>query len=468
MVSFLLRCVIPLTIIRCIWCGTVQTQVVPTIAIEGNHFINSKTKELFFLKGLDYQPGGSSTFHSKEDPLSNPQKCARDIAVFQELGINTIRVYSINPELNHDICMTMLAMANIYLVLDVNSPLMNQHLNRYEPWTTYNPIYLEHVFQIVKQFSEYPNTLAFFAGNEVVNDSKSAKVSPRYIKHLIGDIKQFAETNCKRVVPVGYSAADDLDYRTSLAAYLNCEDAADSQFGYVDFYGVNSYQWCGEQTMQSSGYNILLEDYQDFNIPLILSEFGCNRVKPRKFTEISQGIFSPEMMEIFSGGLAYEYSMESNGYGIVKIGDADGDDGNGDVQLLPDFWELKKQYELANKADTSKVKNKIMQRKQCETQYKNINVKQETPAKLARTLIDHDVNVTMGTYVPLNETILAPARNVYGIHGELLDLHITEVNDLFSHRNTHDKASSAASRMSRWAPALLLCPLLLALPAHWQ
>lgn len=412
---------------------TLDTHVIPTIAIKGNHFINTKTNGLFFIKGLDYQPGGSSTFNRHDDPLSNPQRCARDIAIFQELGINTIRVYSINPELNHDICMTMLATANIYLVLDVNSPLVNQHLNRYEPWTTYNPNYLEHVFQIVKQFSEYPNTLAFFAGNEIVNDKKSAKVSPRYIKQLISDIKQYSRQNCKRIVPVGYSAADDLDYRISLAEYLSCEDKTETDLQPADFYGVNSYQWCGEQTMESSGYNILLDDYKEFDIPLILSEFGCNKVKPRIFTEISEGIFTPKMMEVFSGGLAYEYSMESNGYGIVNIG---GDD-DGDVQLLPDFWTLKKQYELVD-LDNIKVRNQVKNRRECRTIYDNINIKQNTPAKLSESLIKSDVNITAGRYIPLNETLITPMQNILGRNGEILNLRITEINDLFNHKGTKD------------------------------
>lgn len=70
----------------------------------------------------------------------------------------------------------MLAAAGIYLVLDVNSPSPNQHINRYEPWLSYNLDYLEHVFKVVEQFSYYNNTLGFFAGNEIVNDRVSSKV----------------------------------------------------------------------------------------------------------------------------------------------------------------------------------------------------------------------------------------------------------------------------------------------------
>lgn len=72
--------------------------------------------------------------------------------------------------------MSLLASVGIYLVLDVNSPLQGHHLNRYEPWTTYNADYMANVFKVIDQFSAYNNTLGFFAGNEIVNDELSAKV----------------------------------------------------------------------------------------------------------------------------------------------------------------------------------------------------------------------------------------------------------------------------------------------------
>jgi hypothetical protein len=58
-----------------------------------------------------------------EDPLADVEVCGRDIPLFQELGLNTIRIYSIDNSKNHDECMQMLADAGIYLVLDVNTPL---------------------------------------------------------------------------------------------------------------------------------------------------------------------------------------------------------------------------------------------------------------------------------------------------------------------------------------------------------
>lgn len=72
------------------------------------------------------------------------------------------------------------------------------------------------------------------------------------------------------MIPVGYSAIDDLSYRIPLSKYLECQelDSLDS----IDFYGINSYQWCGEQTFYTSGYNILVENFNDYTKPVFFSE----------------------------------------------------------------------------------------------------------------------------------------------------------------------------------------------------
>lgn len=52
--------------------------------------------EVFFVKGVDYQPGGSSGYDADSDTdiLSDPEVCARDAYAFQQLGVNTVRIYS--------------------------------------------------------------------------------------------------------------------------------------------------------------------------------------------------------------------------------------------------------------------------------------------------------------------------------------------------------------------------------------
>ena len=67
-----------------------------------------------------------------------------------------------------------------------------------------------HVFAVIEAFKGYDNVLALFAGNEVVNDGQSAAVSPRYVKAVVRDMKNYIAAHVSRAIPIGYSAADDL------------------------------------------------------------------------------------------------------------------------------------------------------------------------------------------------------------------------------------------------------------------
>jgi hypothetical protein len=160
-------------------CAGLASAVQP-IVIEGTDFINSATGNRVQIVGVAYQPGGSSGYDpgSKVDPLSDGSTCLRDAALMQQLGINAIRVYNVNPDLNHDLCASIFNTAGIYMLLDVNSPMPGEAINRDAPWTTYTDAYLSRTFAVVEAFKGFPNTLAFFAGNEVIDDYESSINAP--------------------------------------------------------------------------------------------------------------------------------------------------------------------------------------------------------------------------------------------------------------------------------------------------
>ena len=127
-------------------------------------------EDRFYIRGVDYQPGGSSGAVGADgaaDPIADAEGCKRDVEYFKQLGINTVRVYTVDnsPNANHDECMAALADAGIYLALDVNTPLYS--LNRNDPSGSYNDLYLQSVFATIDKFAGYSNTLLFFSGNEV-------------------------------------------------------------------------------------------------------------------------------------------------------------------------------------------------------------------------------------------------------------------------------------------------------------
>lgn len=76
------------------------------MVIKGPDFVNSVTGNRLQIVGVAYQPGGSSGYNpaSGIDPLSDGSVCLRDAALMQRLGVNAIRVYNVDPDLNHDMC----------------------------------------------------------------------------------------------------------------------------------------------------------------------------------------------------------------------------------------------------------------------------------------------------------------------------------------------------------------------------
>jgi len=300
--------------------------------------------EVFFIKGIDYQPGGSSGYSSSsgKDALSDADACYRDAYAFQQLGVNTVRIYTLNPDINHDECMTIFNNAGIYFILDVNSG--EESLNRADPSSSYNAQYLTRVFKFIEAFKGYPNVLGFFSGNEVINDqSNYAEITPNYIRAVQRDMKQYIAKHSNRTIPVGYSAADSVTLRRATFEYLQCFiDGDEDDISRSDFFGLNSYEWCsGSSTWTTSGYAELNKTMSNSTLPLFFSEFGCNTNSPRTFTEIDEGLFDG-LLYTFSGGLVYEYTQEASNYGLVDLSN------NGSITYRQDFINLKNQYANAS------------------------------------------------------------------------------------------------------------------------
>ena len=214
----------------------------------------------FFIRGIDYQPGGSS---DAIDPLANETICQRDIPYFQELGINTVRVYTVDNTANHDTCMNALEEAGIYLILDTDTP--EYSLNRADPQGSYNSVYLQSVFATIDTFSGYNNTMAFLAGNEVINTASNTNCAP-YIKAVIRDMKTYMSAQSSRVIPTGYAAADVAENQYQLAEFLNCGDDDGSK---TDFYALNDYSWCDPSSYTTSGWDQLVANYTSYGRPLL-------------------------------------------------------------------------------------------------------------------------------------------------------------------------------------------------------
>ncbi|OJJ49197.1 hypothetical protein ASPZODRAFT_23461 [Penicilliopsis zonata CBS 506.65] len=285
------------------------------IVIKGSKFFFNSNDTQFFIRGVAYQQeyssddstsGNTTTY---KDPLADADACGRDVPLLQELRTNTIRVYAIDPTLDHSECMQLLTDAGIYVIADLSDP--GQSIDRSQPaWN--NALYDRYV-SVVDELSQYTNTIGFFAGNEVSN-TKNTTAASAFVKAAVRDMKRYIKAKDYRSMGVGYATNDDSDIRVNMADYFNCESVDDS----IDFWGYNVYSWCGDSSYQESGYKDRTEEFSSYSVPVFFAEYGCNTVQPRKFTEV-QALFGDAMTEVWSGGIVYMYFQEANNYGLVSV-----------------------------------------------------------------------------------------------------------------------------------------------------
>ena len=312
--------------------------------MQGPYFVNPKTGYRLEIVGVAYQPGGSAGYDKAKgrDPLSDPDICLRDAALLQILGVNTIRVYNVNPDVNHDKCASIFNAAGMYMVLDVNSPLVGDSLTSDKPWESYYAAYLNRTFAVVEAFKSYPNTLAFFSGNEVLNNEETGATVPPYVRAVTRDLKNYIKKHSSRAIPVGYSAADVRSILFDTYNYFQCSiKGDDGDMSKGDIFALNSYSWCGESSFKTASYDQLVSGFAGNSVPLFFSEFGCNTPSPRGFSEVPT-IYSSQMDSIFSGGVVYEYTQEPNNYGLVNMTT------DGSATLMADYLNLRSQYSKLN------------------------------------------------------------------------------------------------------------------------
>ncbi|EPE25761.1 (Trans)glycosidase [Glarea lozoyensis ATCC 20868] len=428
---------------------------VQPLVIQGSNFVNSVTGNRYQILGVAYQPGGEAGYkpQSGEDPLSNGDVCLRDAALMQRLGVNAIRVYNVSPDINHDECASIFNAVGIYMLLDVNAPFSGESINRGDPESSYTASYLNRTFAVVEAFKNYPNTLLFFAGNEVINDVPTGANIPPYMRAVTRDLKNYIAKHSTRSIPVGYSAADVRDTLIDTWNYLQCTTTGDdSDPSRVDLFALNSYSWCGDSTFQTSSYDTLISDFQSTSVPVFFSEYGCNKPSPRIFTEVPV-LYGPLMTPVMSGGLVYEFSQETSNYGLVSIAS------NGSLQLRQDYDALQGQYNSLNLTaiQGSRAENTSVTPPTCnstlilESGFNNNFTIPETPSG-AQDIINNGVSSSnVGKLVPVTNTKVSQV--VQGTNGQTMDLSITVLADDQSNTPSGQTSSTAPTTTTSSAPA---------------
>lgn len=312
----------------------------PTISVKGAKFFADGQQ--FFIKGRDRESNqtlelslhltapGVAYQGTPSDPLVDTTQCQSDAKSMQSIGTNSIRVYHVNPLVNHDGCMKAFSEAGIYVWLDLDT--FNTTIVETSPAWTQEQFFA--FTDVMDGFQQYDNVGGFWIGNEVINTAAGSPAAP-YVKAAVADMKSYMSTKKYRQIPIGYSAADIAALRPMLQNYLACGGDPKQS---IDFFGLNSYEWCGESTFETSGYANLQKLAQGYPVPIFFSETGCNVPTPRSFGD-QAAIFGPDMSGTWSGSIIYEWVQETNDYGVVTYPDGQIYSG-APVPVQPDFDTL--------------------------------------------------------------------------------------------------------------------------------
>ena len=160
---------------------------------------------------------------------------------------------------------------------------------------------------------------------------------------------------------------------------------------------------------------------------LTLYRYGCNEVTPRLFSEV-QTLYSNDMIDVFSGGLIYEFTQEPNNYGLVEV-----DESSGEVRLTQDYLLLKSQLQQLPALDQRRISMNMKQTlkdaqskakllksgpPKCASSYENLDTSKGLPVSIADGLIDDGVDVVGGKYVALSEEQLKTSFKYFKPNGE--------------------------------------------------
>ncbi|KAJ2891611.1 hypothetical protein MKZ38_000177 [Zalerion maritima] len=320
--------------------ATTVKAALPEIHAVGNKFFSSNGEQ-FFMKGIAYQL-------TPDDPLVDTNQCKRDASLMEELGANVIRIYHVDPDADHDGCMTAFDDAGIYTLIDLDT--FNTQILPDDPW--WNQTQVDAFGAVMDTFHSYSNVLGFFVGNEVILTKNQSEAAP-FVKAAARDLKAYRDNKGYREIPIGYSAADIRELRPMLQDYLTC---GGNKSETIDFFALNSYSWCDPSDFTNSDYSDLQEQAEQFPVPIFFSETGCNVPGPRLF-EDQAAIFGDEMVDTWSGSMVYEWIQERNDYGLISYGPEvdqtvaasnveDGFTRSGTpTPVSPDFYNLQSQWE---------------------------------------------------------------------------------------------------------------------------
>jgi hypothetical protein len=168
---------------------------------------------------------------------------------------------------------------------------------------------VDYIKKEIDFFQKYTNTLAFLF-KPVDPDqmfppqtwSKSLGTTP-LVKAMVREAEQYLRARGYREIPIGGGGWMD-GWGIDVPEYLMCDDLDIDTV--IDFYAVLPDMYDGFDCLNPSGmFPIMMELFKPLRRPLLVAH-GCPFEISHKWEELQQ-IFSPPMIDIFSGVIIHDW-----------------------------------------------------------------------------------------------------------------------------------------------------------------